>query len=72
MNKNLGMQFFIVDADTEVLSFSAKATTEMNILLFNISESSDELRGLKCQTQLMHVIPSYAMLTDALGQFLGL
>jgi ABC transporter substrate binding protein (PQQ-dependent alcohol dehydrogenase system) len=70
MNKNLGMQFFIIDADTEVLSFSAKATAEMNILLFNISESSDELRGLKCQAQLMHVIPSYAMLTDALGQFL--
>jgi len=70
MNKNMGMQFFIIDADTEVLSFLAKATTEMNILLFNISESSDELRGLKCQAQLMHVIPSYAMLTDALGQFL--
>ena len=70
MNKNLGMQFFIIDADTEVLSFSAKATAGMNILLFNISESSDELRGLKCQAQLMHVIPSYAMLTDALGQFL--
>jgi len=70
MSKNLGMQFFIIDADTEVLSFSAKATAGMNILLFNISESSDELRGLKCQAQLMHVIPSYAMLTDALGQFL--
>jgi ABC transporter substrate binding protein (PQQ-dependent alcohol dehydrogenase system) len=70
MNKNLGMQFFIIDADVEVLSFSAKATTGMNILLFNISEYSDELRGLRCQAQLMHVIPSYAMLTDALGQFL--
>ena len=70
MNKNSMTQFFIIDADTEVLSFSAKATTEMNILLFNISEFSDELRGSKCQAQLMHVIPSYAMLTDALGQYL--
>lgn len=70
MKLNSGTQFFIVDADAEVLSFSAKATTEMNILLFNISESADQLRGLKCQAHLMHVIPSYAMLTDALSQYL--
>jgi len=71
MNKNSGVQFFIVDADSGVLSFSAEATSGMNILLFNISEHSDQLRGSKCQAQLMHVIPSYAMLTDALSQYLA-
>ncbi len=70
MNKNSGIQFFIVDADTGVLSLSAAATTGMDILLFNISEHSDQLRGSKCQAQLMHVIPSYAMLTDALSQYI--
>ncbi|MEE8289083.1 MAG: hypothetical protein V3R25_06685 [Nitrosomonadaceae bacterium] len=71
MNKNSGVQFFIVDADSGVLSFSAEATSGMNILLFNVSEHSDQLRGSKCQAQLMHVIPSYAMLTDALSQYLA-
>ncbi len=71
MNKNSGIQFFIVDADAGVLSFSAAATAGMDILLFNISEHSDQLRGSKCQAQLMHVIPSYAMLTDALSQYIA-
>ena len=71
MNKISGIQFFLVDADTEVLSSSAEATTGMDILLFNISEHSDQLRGSECQAQLMHVIPSYAMLTDALSQYLA-
>ena len=70
VNKNSGTQFFIIDANTEVLRFSAKATIEMDMLLFNISEYSDQLRASKCQAHLMHVIPSYAMLTDALGQYL--
>jgi ABC transporter substrate binding protein (PQQ-dependent alcohol dehydrogenase system) len=61
---------FIVDADAETLTTIANATTQMDILLFNISDYSDELRGESCHPQLMHVIPSYAMLTDALSQFL--
>jgi len=70
MNKKSGVQFFIVDADTEVLGYTAKATTGMDMLLFNISEYSDQLRASKCQAHLMHVIPSYAMLADALSQYL--
>ena len=70
MNKKSGVQFFIIDADTEVLGFTAKATAGMDMLLFNISEYSDQLRASKCQAHLMHVIPSYAMLTDALSQYL--
>jgi len=71
INKNSGIQFFIVDADTEVLSFSAKATTGMDILLFNIYEYSEQLRGSKCQAHMRHMIPSYAMLTDARSQYLA-
>jgi len=71
LNKNSGIQFFIVDADAEGLSFAANATTGMDLLLFNISEYSDQLRGSKCQAHMMHVIPSYAMLADALNQYLA-
>jgi ABC transporter substrate binding protein (PQQ-dependent alcohol dehydrogenase system) len=70
MNKKPEVQFFIVDADTEVLGFTARATTGMDVLLFNISEYSDQLRASKCQAHLLHIIPSYAMLTDALSQYL--
>jgi len=70
MNKESGVQFFIIDADTEVLDFTARATAGMDLLLFNISEYSDQLRASNCQANLMHVIPSYAMLTDALSQYL--
>jgi ABC transporter substrate binding protein (PQQ-dependent alcohol dehydrogenase system) len=70
MNKKSEVQFFIVDADAEVLDFTARATTGMDMLLFNISEYSDQLRASQCQAHLMHVIPSFAMLTDALSQYL--
>ena len=70
MNKESGVQFFIVDADAEVLSYIARATQKMEILIFNISDYSDLLRGSDCQDKLMHVIPSFAMLTDALSQYL--
>jgi len=70
LNKKSEVQFFIVDADTEVLGITSRATTGRDMLLFNISEYSDQLRASKCQAHLMHVIPSYAMLTDALSQYL--
>ena len=70
MNRDSGVQFFILDADAEVLASVSRSIAEMEILLFNISEYSDRLRGVDCQARLMHVIPSYAMLTDALSQYL--
>lgn len=70
MNRESEVQYFIVDADAQVLSAVASATAKMNILIFNISDHSDRLRGSDCHHQLMHVIPGYAMLTDALSQFL--
>jgi ABC transporter substrate binding protein (PQQ-dependent alcohol dehydrogenase system) len=70
MYKEDNIAFFIVDADAKTLTAIVNAITEMDILLFNISDYSDGLRGADCHPQLMHVIPSYAMLTDALSQFL--
>jgi len=70
MNAESGVQFFIVDADARVLTSIAGATADIEILLFNISEYSDQLRATNCNFRLMHVIPSYAMLSDALSQFL--
>lgn len=70
LNKDSGIQFFIVDADANSLTEIARATAGMEILLFNISDYSDRLRGEDCLVQLMHTIPSYSMLSDALSQYL--
>jgi len=41
-------------------------------LLFNAGASDDSLRTSECQSNVLHTIPSYAMLTDALAQWLSL
>ena len=72
MKNESGVQFFLVDAEADVLRAMTNATEGMEVQLFNISDYSDSLRSSDCQRHLMHVIPSYAMLTDSLAQFLVL
>ncbi len=66
-----GVRFFLIDAAAEPLSAVAEATRGRDLLLFNVSEAADVLRGAQCQAHLMHVIPSDGMLTDALVQYLA-
>lgn len=42
-----------------------------NSLIFNIRASDDSLRNADCRANLLHVLPSRAMLTDALAQYLA-
>lgn len=65
-----GVRFFIVDGAADVLSEVAAATGGDNVLLFNISEAANALRGEKCAANLMHVLPSRAMRMDGLVQYL--
>ncbi len=65
-----GVRFFLIDAPAEVLAAVAKATAGRDLLLFNVSAPDDALRGAQCRSNLMHVIPSRAMLTDAMAQYL--
>ena len=65
-----GVRFFLVDAAADVLAELAKATRGRDLLLFNITAREDRLRQEQCYAHLLHVIPSYAMLMDALTQFL--
>jgi ABC transporter substrate binding protein (PQQ-dependent alcohol dehydrogenase system) len=66
-----GVRFFLIDAPAEALTAVAEGTRGRELLLFNVSEAADVLRGAQCQAHLMHVIPSHAMLTDALVQYLA-
>ena len=65
-----GVRYFLIDADAAMITALGAATMGWNLLLFNISEPADALRGAECRAQVMHVIPSHAMMTDALAQFL--
>ncbi len=66
-----GVRFFLIDAPAAALTAVAEGTRGRELLLFNVSEGADVLRGAQCQAHLMHVIPSHAMLTDALVQYLA-
>ncbi|MFQ5774878.1 MAG: hypothetical protein ACE5GS_10195 [Kiloniellaceae bacterium] len=65
----MGARFFLVDAPGPVVAALARRTRGRELLLFNVSAVDDELRGENCQAHLMHIVPSRAMLSDALVQY---
>lgn len=66
-----GVRFFVTDLPGDVLSELAAATRDMDIALFNASARDDALRGSGCAAHVFHVMPSHAMLMDALAQYLS-
>ncbi|MBL4764350.1 MAG: ABC transporter substrate-binding protein [Colwellia sp.] len=65
-----GKAIFILDAPLPVLTEINLWAQNKNILLFNISEFSNELRSSQCLNTLLHTAPSNAMKSDALAQWL--
>jgi ABC transporter substrate binding protein (PQQ-dependent alcohol dehydrogenase system) len=61
-----GARFILVDASAGTLAAAARGTRDA--LVFNVAAESDAVRGPECHPQLMHVIPSLAMRSDALVQ----
>ncbi|MCW8195828.1 ABC transporter substrate-binding protein [Proteobacteria bacterium 005FR1] len=64
------VRFVLLDLPAELTAELAAKSRNKESLLFNISAPQNSLRGSDCQPQLMHTHPSYAMLTDALVQYL--
>lgn len=64
-----GDSFFLFDLDAEDLLQAADAAPQA--LTFNVRATDDRLRGADCRANVMHVLPSRAMLTDALAQYLS-
>ncbi|AZT85200.1 branched-chain amino acid ABC transporter substrate-binding protein [Marinobacter sp. NP-4(2019)] len=69
MRKN-GMELFVVNAPAQTLKTILDKGGD-NILVFNAGAKDDALRTGQCHTSLLHTMPSYGMLTDALGQWLN-
>ncbi len=67
---NAGNKFFIVDLnENEILSLY-KIPSAKDVLIINIRSKSDSLRNENCKNNLLHIPPSYSMLSDALTQYL--
>ena len=65
-----GLRFVLADLPGEALIKLADAVADRPVTLLNISAGADVLRGEQCRANLLHVVPSDAMLTDALVQYL--
>ncbi len=65
-----GIKLFVVNAPSQTLrAMTGKAGEDT--LIFNAGAKDDELRTGGCHANLLHTMPSNAMLTDALGQWLN-
>ena len=65
------IQYFILDVPAEAFKPLAAAVRGKDVLLFNASAQEDSLRREVCSREIVHVIPSQAMYTDALTQLLA-
>jgi ABC transporter substrate binding protein (PQQ-dependent alcohol dehydrogenase system) len=65
-----GARFILIDAEAATMAATARAARSGDVLLFNVATETDALRGPDCLPHLMHLIPSIAMQTDALVQYI--
>jgi ABC transporter substrate binding protein (PQQ-dependent alcohol dehydrogenase system) len=65
-----GIALILTDVPADALLKLAAAGRDKAVTLFNIKAPDDALRQQNCRTNVIHVAPSRAMLTDALAQYL--
>jgi ABC transporter substrate binding protein (PQQ-dependent alcohol dehydrogenase system) len=65
-----GLELFVVNAPASTLKTLTEKAGD-NTLIFNAGAKDDALRTRHCHVNLLHTMPSYSMLTDALGQWLN-
>lgn len=66
-----GIQFFILDVGADALLKMADAAKDRKLLFFNATATDNRLRSQDCRANVMHIVPSRSMYTDALAQFLA-
>ncbi|ONF43357.1 branched-chain amino acid ABC transporter substrate-binding protein [Marinobacter lutaoensis] len=65
-----GLDLFVVNVPAATLD-ALMQHAGGQALVFNAGARDDRLRRRDCDSHLLHTLPSYAMLTDALGQWLN-
>ena len=66
-----GVRLFLVNLPAEALLTLADLPEAADSLLFNIGAPDDVLRVTECRPNVLHTLPSRAMLADALAQYLA-
>ena len=64
------IQFILADLPAEGVRRLASAIKGQDVLAFNVSAADDDLRRQLCVREIVHTMPSRAMLMDGLVQFL--
>lgn len=64
-----GLRLFVINAPGSSLRELSAALPDS--LLFNAGSADDDLRSTACLNNVLHTLPSRAMLADALGQFMA-
>ncbi|WP_245293290.1 ABC transporter substrate-binding protein [Mongoliimonas terrestris] len=65
-----GAAFILADVPADVLLSLSDASGAENRFIFNVAAKEDALRGASCRANIIHTVPSYAMLADGLAQYL--
>ena len=65
-----GVRFFVLDLPGAAVAQLGDAFRGKDVLLFNATASDDRLRRQLCVPEIVHTIPSLAMETDAIAQYL--
>ncbi len=65
-----GMQFVVSALPADDLLALSDAVADLPLTILNIAANDDRLRGADCRVNVVHIIPSDRMLTDAVTQFL--
>lgn len=66
-----GHRLIVTDLRADTLRSIAGRADARDVLIFNAGASDDRLRNADCKPNLLHTIPSRAMLADALAQYLA-
>ncbi|HEX2135769.1 MAG TPA: ABC transporter substrate-binding protein [Microvirga sp.] len=66
-----GIRFVIADLDAPALRLAAEAPEARDLVILNSRAADDSLRNENCRANLLHTVPSRAMLADALAQYLA-
>ncbi len=70
LNLAKAADFIVLNAPAEVVTAIADMPGAKNKIIFNVASYDERLREEDCRVNVLHTLPSRAMLTDALAQFL--
>lgn len=65
-----GVKYILLDLPGDSVAALSSYARQHDVLLFNLSAKNDSLRQSQCANNLLHMIASQSMLSDALSQYL--